>query len=161
LYTQMGFSQLRALSPRGRCAPFDHSADGLVVGEGCGMLLLKRLNDAVRAGDHIYATLAGIGLSNDREGKLLAPSSEGQLRAMRDAYRQAGWQPSEIDLVECHAPGTPVGDAVELASLRELWKGDGGLTETCVLGSVKSNVGHTLTAAGSAGLLKVLLALQN
>src|SRR5438128_1875770 len=99
LYTQMGFSQLRALSPSGRCAPFDSKADGLVVGEGAGVLVLKRLDDAMRDNDHIYALVAGIGLSNDVEGKLLSPSSEGQLRALRMAYQQAGWQPRDIDLV--------------------------------------------------------------
>jgi 3-oxoacyl-(acyl-carrier-protein) synthase/3-hydroxymyristoyl/3-hydroxydecanoyl-(acyl carrier protein) dehydratase len=161
LYTQMGFSQLRALSAKGRCAPFDAEADGLVVGEGAGIFLLKRLEDALKHGDHIYATLAGCGLSNDREGKLLAPSAEGQLRAMRAAYKQAGWLPSDVDLIECHAPGTPVGDAVEFASLLKLRQQAGDNEPSCVLGSVKSNVGHTLTAAGSAGLLKVLLALKN
>ncbi|HEV3236019.1 MAG TPA: beta-ketoacyl synthase N-terminal-like domain-containing protein, partial [Gemmataceae bacterium] len=161
LYTQMGFSQLRALSSKGRCAPFDAEADGLVVGEGAGIFLLKRLEDALKHGDHIYATIVACGLSNDREGKLLAPSSEGQLRAMRAAYKQAGWLPSDVDLIECHAPGTPVGDAVEFASLLKLRDAEGSWANRCVIGSVKSNVGHTLTAAGSAGLLKVLLALEN
>src|SRR5262249_37327310 len=110
--------------------------------------------------NHIYATLAGIGISNDREGKLLAPSSDGQLRAMRDAYRQAGWRPSDIDLIECHAPGTPVGEVVELASLKELWKEEPDSGKTCILGSEKTNLGHPPTAAGSTGLLKVLLALK-
>ncbi|MFL5244314.1 MAG: beta-ketoacyl synthase N-terminal-like domain-containing protein [Gemmataceae bacterium] len=160
LYTQMGFSQLRALSPSGRCAPFDQAADGLVVGEGCGMFLLKRLEDAIIDGDCIYATIAGIGLSNDREGKLLAPSLEGQLRAMTQAYEQADWKPVDVDLNECHAPGTPVGDAVEMASLMQLWQGMETKARPCIIGSVKSNVGHTLTAAGSAALLKVLLALK-
>ncbi|MFO0908170.1 MAG: polyketide synthase [Isosphaeraceae bacterium] len=118
LYTQMGFSQLRALSARMKARPFDAEGDGLVVGEGCGMFLLKRLDDALRDGDRIYALLAGVGVSNDVDGGLLAPSSEGQLRAMRAAYAEAGWQPHEVDLIECHATGTPVGDAVEFASLR-------------------------------------------
>ncbi len=161
LYTQMGFSQLRALSPSGRCAPFDAKADGLVVGEGSAMFVLKRLDDAERDGDRIYAVLAGIGLSNDVHGRLLAPSTEGQLRAMRAAYSVAGWLPWDVGLVECHGTGTPVGDGVEFASLRQLWEGGAWQTGQCVIGSVKSNVGHTLTAAGSAGLLKVLLALQN
>src|SRR5208283_259750 len=113
LYTQMGFSQLHALSPSGRCSPFDAAADGLMVGEGAGVMMLKRLPDALREGDRIYALIAGIGLSNDVQGKLLAPSAEGQLRAMRAAYQQAGWAPQDIDLIECHATGTPVGDAVE------------------------------------------------
>jgi PfaB family protein len=159
LYTQMGFSQLRALSPSGKASPFGAEADGLVVGEGAGMFILKRLGDALRHGDRIYGVIAGIGLSNDVDGGLLAPHSEGQLRAMRVAYEKAGWKPSDVDLIECHATGTPVGDAVEFASLRSLW-GDADAKGSCVIGSVKSNVGHALTAAGSAGLLKVLLALK-
>jgi acyl transferase domain-containing protein/3-hydroxymyristoyl/3-hydroxydecanoyl-(acyl carrier protein) dehydratase len=161
LYTQMGFAQLRALSPRGRCSPFDAAGDGLVVGEGCGVLALKRLDDAVRDGNTIYGVIAGIGLSNDVEGSLLAPASEGQLRAMREAYRQAGWAPSDVDLIECHATGTPVGDAVEFASLRSLWREERWSPGQCVIGSVKSTVGHLLTGAGSAGLIKVLLAMRH
>ncbi|MBF8270814.1 MAG: 3-hydroxyacyl-ACP dehydratase, partial [Gammaproteobacteria bacterium] len=149
LYTQMGFSALHAISASGRCAPFDHKADGLVVGEGCGMLLLKRLDDALRDGDRIYAILRGTGLSNDIGGNLMAPDSEGQLRAMRAAYQQAGWQPSDVDLIECHGTGTPVGDVVEFNSLRSLW-GEEKNAQPCVIGSVKSNIGHLLTAAGSA-----------
>ena len=161
LYTQMGFSQLRALSPRGRAAPLDHRGDGLIVGEGAGMFVLKRLADALSHGDHIYGVVAGIGLSNDVHGDLLAPDSEGQLRAMRAAYEQAGWNPAEVDMIECHATGTPRGDAVEAQSLKSLW-GDSGWEEgQCVLGSVKGNVGHALTAAGAAGLLKVLLAIRH
>uniref|UniRef100_UPI003D81A638 beta-ketoacyl synthase N-terminal-like domain-containing protein n=1 Tax=Trichloromonas sp. TaxID=3069249 RepID=UPI003D81A638 len=160
LYTQMGFSQLHAVSPTGTCSPFDQKGDGLVVGEGCGMFLLKRTEDAVRAGDHIYAVIRGIGLSNDLGGSLLAPVSEGQLRAMRAAYAQAGWNPSDVDLVECHATGTPVGDAVEFASLKSLWGDSGWKRNQCVIGSVKSNIGHLLTAAGSAALAKVLLAMK-
>jgi acyl transferase domain-containing protein/3-hydroxymyristoyl/3-hydroxydecanoyl-(acyl carrier protein) dehydratase len=161
LYTQIGFSQLRALSPTGTASPFGEAADGLVVGEGSGMFVLKRLSDAIRHGDQIYSVIAGIGLSNDVGGGLLAPHSEGQLRAMRAAYQAAGWKPQDIDLIECHATGTPIGDAVEFASLRTLWSESKGETGGCVIGSVKSNVGHALTAAGSAGLLKVLLALKN
>ncbi|HNV70964.1 MAG TPA: polyketide synthase, partial [Candidatus Ozemobacteraceae bacterium] len=160
LFTQMGFSQLRALSPSGVCRPFDAGADGLVVGEGAGFFLLKRLDDAMRDGDHIHVVIRGIGLSNDVGGSLLAPDSEGQLRAMRDAYRQAGWSPDDVDLVECHGTGTPTGDRVETASLQELWKEIPGKPGRCVIGSVKSNVGHLLTGAGAAGFMKVLLALR-
>ncbi|OHB34110.1 MAG: type I polyketide synthase, partial [Desulfuromonadaceae bacterium GWC2_58_13] len=160
LYTQMGFSQLHAVSPSGTCSPFDQKGDGLVVGEGCGMFLLKRTEDAVRDGDHIYAVIRGIGLSNDLGGSLLAPGSEGQLRAMRAAYQQAGWNPTDVDLIECHATGTPVGDAVEFASLKSLWGDSGWKRNQCVIGSVKSNIGHLLTAAGSAALTKVLLAMK-
>lgn len=161
-FTQMGFSQLHALSPSGMCRPFDKSADGLVVGEGAGIFMLKRLGDALKAGDKIYGVIRGIGVSNDVGGSLLAPDSEGQLRAMRSAYTQAGWQPRDIQLVECHGTGTPKGDAVEFASLCQLWSdaGEPGKQE-CVIGSVKSNVGHLLTGAGAAGLMKLLLALKN
>ncbi len=161
LYTQMGFSQLRALSPSGTASPFGAAADGLVVGEGAGMFVLKRLGDALRHGDAIYGVIAGIGLSNDVDGGLLAPQSEGQLRAMRAAYDRSGWDPRDVDLIECHATGTPVGDAVEFASLRALWGDSAWEPNRCVIGSVKSNVGHALTAAGAAGLLKVLLALKH
>ncbi len=161
LYTQMGFSQLRALSPTGTCSPFDRHSDGLVVGEGCGLALLKRTRDALRDGDHIFAVIRGIGLSNDLGGSLLAPASEGQLRAMRSAYQQAGWSPDDVDLIECHATGTPVGDAVEFSSLQSLWKDIGWRPGQCVIGSVKANIGHLLTAAGSAALIKTLLAMKN
>ena len=161
LYTQMGFSQLRALSPSGRCAPFDRKGDGLIVGEGAGVVVLKRLEDALRDGDKILALIRGVGLSNDLEGKLLSPSSEGQLRALRMAYAQAGWTPQMVDLIECHATGTPVGDAVEFESLVRLWEGGQWKHAQCVLSAVKSNIGHLLTAAGSAGLIKTLLAMQH
>jgi len=161
LYTQMGFSALHAISPSGHCSPFDNKADGLVVGEGSGIVLLKRLDDAIQDDDHIYATIAGIGLSNDIEGNLMSPDSEGQLRAMQSAYQKAGWQPGDVDLIECHGTGTPIGDAVEFQSLKSLWGEDEKNDQDCVIGSVKSNVGHLLTAAGSAGLIKVLMALKH
>ena len=160
LYTQMGFAQLRALSPSGVAGPFAAGADGLVVGEGAGMFVLKRLSDAVAQGDRIYGVLTGAGVSNDIDGGLLAPSSEGQLRAMRAAYDHSGWSPAAVDLIECHATGTSVGDAVEFASLRTLW-GEIQSDPKCVIGSIKSNIGHSLTAAGASGLLKVLLALRH
>ncbi len=159
LYTQMGFSQLRALSRRGICSPFDASGDGLVVGEGAGIFLLKRTEDALAHDDRIYGIIRGIGLSNDVGGSLLAPLSEGQLRAMRAAYARAGWEPQDVDLVECHATGTQVGDATEVASLRELWGDVRPSGRSCIIGSIKSNIGHLLTAAGAAALTKVLLAM--
>ena len=161
LYTQMGFSQLRALSPSGVCRPFDAEADGLVVGEGAGIVVLKRLDDARRDGDTIYGVIRGIGLSNDIAGSLLAADSEGQLRAMREAYHQAGWAPEDVDLIECHGTGTPLGDTVELESLHALWRQSHWRPGQCALGSVKSNIGHLLTAAGAAGLIKTLLAMRD
>ncbi len=161
LYTQMGFSQLRAVSPSGVCSPFDAKGNGLVVGEGAGLFVLKRLDDAFKNGDRVHGVIRGIGLSNDVEGNLLAPSSEGQLRAMRAAYAAAEWNPQDVDLIECHATGTPLGDAVEYASLRELWGAEGWKPGRAVIGSVKSNVGHLLTGAGAAGLMKVLLSFKH
>jgi PfaB family protein len=161
LYTQMGFSQLRALSASGVCRPFDARADGLVVGEGAGIVVLKRVDDAISAGDRIHAVIRGCGLSNDVAGSLLAADSQGQLRAMRQAYQQAGWQPTDVDLIECHGTGTPLGDAAEIASMRELWGGSGWRAGQCPIGSVKSNIGHLLTAAGAAGLIKTLLAMRD
>jgi acyl transferase domain-containing protein/3-hydroxymyristoyl/3-hydroxydecanoyl-(acyl carrier protein) dehydratase len=161
LYTQMGFSQLRALSPSGVPSPFDAAADGLVVGEGAGLFVLKRLSDAQRDGDRIRGVLLGGGLSNDVGGSLLAPNTVGQLRAMRAAYQESNLSPSQIDFIECHATGTPTGDPVEIASLKALWGERGWTKGQCSLGSVKSNIGHLLTAAGSAGLMKVLLGFEN
>jgi PfaB family protein len=161
LYTQIGFSQLRALSPSGRCAPFDQSADGLIVGEGAGIMVLKRLEDAVAHGDTIHGVIRGIGLSNDMRGNLLAPESDGQIRAMQGAYAQAGWHPHDVDYIECHAAGTPVGDATELQSLQRLWGAKGWQKGQCAIGSVKSMIGHLLTGAGAAGMIKTLLGLTH
>ena len=130
LYVQMGFSQLRALSARGRPCPFDESADGLVAGEGAGMFVLKRLDDALEQGDRIYGLVAAAGLSNDCRGDLLAPSSEGQLRALRQAYQRAGISPCDVDLIECHATGAAKGDAVEVESLKALWSQSEGRWRT-------------------------------
>jgi 3-oxoacyl-(acyl-carrier-protein) synthase/3-hydroxymyristoyl/3-hydroxydecanoyl-(acyl carrier protein) dehydratase len=161
LFTQVGFSQLRALSPSGRCAPFDRRADGLVVGEGAGLLVLKRLADALRDGDRIYGLIRGAGLSNDLKGSLVAPDSEGQMRAMRAAYATADWSPEDVDYIECHGAGTLVGDAVELASLRSLWSESRWDPGQCPIGSIKSMIGHLLTAAGAAGMIKTLLAMHH
>ena len=161
LYTQIGFSQLRALSPSGRCAPFDQSADGLVVGEGAGIMVLKRLDDAIAHGDTIHGVIRGIGLSNDMRGNLLAPESDGQIRAMQAAYVQAGWQVHDVDYIECHAAGTTVGDTTELQSLRTLWDEKGWQKEQCAIGSIKSMIGHLLTGANAAKMIKTLLALSH
>jgi len=161
LFTQVGFSQLRALSPTGRCSPFDRCADGLVVGEGAGLLVLKRLADALRDKDRVLGLIRGVGLSNDLRGNLLAPDSEGQLRAMQASYAASGWSPPEVDYIECHGAGTPVGDATELASLRRLWGESGWRHGQCAIGSVKSMIGHLLTAAGAAAMVKTLLALHH
>ena len=161
LFTQVGFSQLKALSPSGHCAPFDRNADGLVVGEGAGMLVLKRLADAIHDGDPIYGLIHGVGLSNDMGGNLLAPDSEGQIRAMASAYESCSWSPHDIDLIECHGAGTPRGDLTELHSLKKLWGDTGWAENQCAIGSVKAMIGHLLTAAAAAGMIKTLLALHH
>ena len=161
LYTQMGFSQLRALSASGVSAPFDAAGDGLVVGEGCGVAVLKRLGDALEHGDKIYGVLRGFGLSNDTAGHLLAPDSSGQLRAMRQAYQRSGWEPWSVDYIECHGTGTPVGDVMEYESLCRLWAERPQGAPRAALGSVKANIGHLLTGAGASGLIKILLALED
>ncbi|WP_419655389.1 beta-ketoacyl synthase N-terminal-like domain-containing protein [Desulfosarcina variabilis] len=161
LYTQTGFSQLQALSRSGRCAPFDRHADGLVVGEGVGILVLKRLDDALAHGDDIFGVIHGIGLSNDMRGNLLAPERAGQVRAMQQAYREAGWRPSDVQLIECHGTGTRAGDTTELESLIQLWQDETGAPGRCAIGSVKSMIGHLLTAAGAAGMIKTLLAMHH
>ncbi len=155
LYTQVGFTALDALSRQGRSYPLDGRADGLMVGEGAGIFGLKRLEDAERQGDRILAVVRGIGLSNDREAGLMAPSREGQVRAMRAAYHDAEWDARSVECVECHATGTALGDATEIQSLSEIRGG-----APAVIGSVKSNVGHMLTAAGAAGVAKILLGFR-
>ncbi len=159
LYTQTGFSQLQALSPSGRCAPFDHRADGLVVGEGVGIIVLKRLSDAIDQKDTIHAVIRGIGLSNDMRGNLLAPEVSGQVRAMVQAYQMAGWDPWDVDLIECHGTGTHAGDTSEIQSLTQMWEKAPSTAQRCAIGSVKSMIGHLLTAAGAAGIIKTLLAM--
>src|SRR5690606_2116732 len=122
---------------------------------------LRRLADARRDGQPILAIVRGIGLSNDRRGALLVPQVEGQVRAIEAAYREADCSPASIDLLECHATGTPRGDATELTSLHAVWSRADARLGGCALGAVKANVGHWLTGAGAAALAKVLLCLHH
>ena len=157
LFIHIGFSALEALSPSGRSRPFHRAADGLLPAEGAAFVALRRLDDAIARGDEILAVIRGVGLSNDgRGGGLLAPSVEGQIRALRRAYDVAAWEPADVSLVECHATGTQTGDAAEIHSLGTLYC---GLSDVPI-GSLKSNLGHLITAAGLAGLLKVLAAIK-
>ncbi len=148
------FSKLGALSPRqGR--PFDHRADGFVLGEGAGLLVLKRLEAAQQ--DRSYAVITGIGCSNDgRSNSPVTPSSSGQVRAMRSALQQAEVPPEEIALVECHGTGTPVGDRCEMESLATVF----ATLPRPRLGAVKASLGHSLSAALAAGLIKTCLSLS-
>lgn len=155
------FSKTQALSPRGRCSSFDASADGIVISEGIAMVALKRLNDAERDGDRIYAVIKGTGGSSDGNAKgMTAPLPEGQLRAMRRAYVQAGFDPNTVGLFEAHGTGTVAGDTAELESTMKLIKESEYNPKQAVIGSVKTMIGHTKATAGIAGLIKATLALH-
>ncbi|HEX5144714.1 MAG TPA: SDR family NAD(P)-dependent oxidoreductase [Mycobacterium sp.] len=155
------FAAVQALSQTGRCRPFDASADGIALGEGVACVVLKRLADAERDGDRIYAVIKGIGSASDgRSLGLTAPRPEGQRRALDRAYQMAGISPAEVGLVEAHGTGTVVGDRTELAVLTELFTAAGTPTGSCTLGSVKSQIGHTKCTAGLAGLIKAARAVH-
>jgi len=156
------FSSVGALSAKGRCRSFDNEADGIALGEGIGVVVLKRLSDAQRDGDRIYAVIDGIAGSSDGKGLgLTAPRKEGQKRALERAYWQAGVLPAEVGLVEAHGTGTVVGDRTELQTLTEVFAAGGALPNQAALGSVKSQIGHTKCAAGVAGLIKIAKALHH
>jgi acyl transferase domain-containing protein len=162
IFMYMCFSKTPALSPSGDARPFDAKGDGTILGEGVGMVVLKRLADAERDGDTIYAVLKGVGSASDGRGKAIyAPDADGQRRALDAAYLAAGVAPTSVELVEGHGTGTRVGDAIEVAGLRKVYgeAPEGGAW--CALGSVKSQIGHTKAAAGAAGLIKAALALHH
>jgi acyl transferase domain-containing protein/NAD(P)-dependent dehydrogenase (short-subunit alcohol dehydrogenase family)/NAD(P)H-dependent flavin oxidoreductase YrpB (nitropropane dioxygenase family)/predicted hotdog family 3-hydroxylacyl-ACP dehydratase len=156
------FSKTQALSPRGRCSTFDETSDGIVISEGIAMVALKRLADAERDGDRVYAVIKGVGGSSDGSAKgMTAPLPAGQVRAMRRAYRMAGFGPATVGLFEAHGTGTVAGDTAELQSTTQLIEADGGRARGSVIGSVKTMVGHTKATAGVAGLIKAVLALHH
>ncbi|HKN51574.1 MAG TPA: beta-ketoacyl synthase N-terminal-like domain-containing protein, partial [Amycolatopsis sp.] len=157
LFIHIGFTALNALSRTGRSRPFHREADGLVPAEGAAFVSLMRLPDALATGRPIFGVIRGVGLSNDGRGAgMLVPSAAGQERAMRLAYEMAGFAPETVSLLECHATGTPVGDAVEARSAARVF----GDSRDLPIGSAKSNVGHLITASGVTGLLKVLGAMR-
>ncbi|MFC0549224.1 type I polyketide synthase [Kutzneria chonburiensis] len=156
------FSSVGALSPSGRCKTFDSNADGTTLGEGVACVVLKRLADAERDGDKIYAVIKGIGSASDGKSLgLTAPRPEGQRSAVERAYRNAGVSPAQVGLVEAHGTGTVVGDRTELGTLAQVFAEHGAAPGSCAIGSVKSQIGHTKCAAGLAGLIKTTLALHN
>jgi len=160
-YSYMAFSKTHALSPRGKCTPFDAEADGIVLSEGIGAVILKRLADAERDGDKIYAVIKGMGASSDgKEKGLTAPTTTGQLRALTRAYRKANIDPAAVGLIEAHGTGTVVGDQTEVQSMCEILNSANAKRQGCALGSVKSMIGHAKCAAGLAGLIKTALALH-
>ncbi|WP_370948988.1 SDR family NAD(P)-dependent oxidoreductase [Amycolatopsis sp. cg5] len=159
----MCFSKTPALSPTGDCKPFSDAADGTILGEGLVMFALKRLADAERDGDKVYAVLRGLGTASDgRSTAIYAPLADGQSRALRRAYESAGYGPDTVELVEAHGTGTTAGDLAEFTALRTVFAESGRAdSQWCALGSVKSQIGHTKSAAGAAGMLKAVLALHH
>lgn len=156
------FASVHALSAQGRCRTFDASADGIALGEGVACLVLKRRVDAERDGDRIYAVVEAVrGSSDGRALGLTAPRAEGQRRALERAYQQASRSPAGIGLVEAHGTGTVVGDGTELSTLTELFTRHGARPQSCVLGSVKSQIGHTKCTAGLAGVIKAARSLYH
>lgn len=149
------FTQLGALSRRQQIRPFDRAADGLLIGEGVGLLALERLDDAVRRGHRVYAVIRGTGVASDgRESSLMKPRVDGQVLALRRAWDDARLDPATAGLIEAHGTATPAGDEAELRTVREVFAGG-------VIGSIKSNIGHTMPAAGAAGLIKAALAVHH
>jgi acyl transferase domain-containing protein len=161
-FTFMCFSKTPALSLASKCRPFSESADGTMLGEGISMFALKRLVDAERDGDRIYAVVRGCGSSSDGRAKsIYAPRWEGQVKSLERCYEQAGYGPETVELIEAHGTGTKAGDLAEFAALKEVFGASAPEQhQWCALGSIKSQLGHTKATAGAVGLLKVVLALH-
>ena len=160
----IGFSRIGAVSPSGACRPFDARADGFVMGEGVGVVVLKRLEDALADGDRIYAVLKGSGCNNDARGEgPMTPRPEGQLAAMHRAWDGLDFDVDSIGLVETHGTATAVGDVVEVGALKEFFahRQKPGAAQHAHLSSIKANIGHTMSAAGVAGFIKAALAVHH
>ncbi|MBT3220272.1 MAG: acyltransferase domain-containing protein, partial [Proteobacteria bacterium] len=152
----------QALSPTGRCRTFDHRADGFVRGEGCGVLVLKRLADAQRDGDQIVACVRASAVNQDgRSTGLTAPNVESQITLHRQALARAELSPAQVTFIETHGTGTSLGDPIEVEALSEVYGSASGRTEPCWLGALKSHIGHLEGAAGVAGVIKAVLAIDH
>jgi acyl transferase domain-containing protein len=155
-------SQAGMLSPEGKCCTFDQRADGFVPGEGVGVVLLKRLADAQKDRDIIYGVIQGWGVNQDgKTNGITAPNPESQTRLEQEIYEKYQIDPANIQLIEAHGTGTKLGDPIEVEGLKKAFKKYTQNKMYCALGSVKSNIGHCVTAAGIAGFIKVVMALQN
>lgn len=158
--TFFSFCKTPALSFTGDCRPYSEDADGTLLGEGLAMLALRRLEDAERDGNRIYAVIRGVGTSSDGKAlSIYAPRASGQAKAVQKAYESAGYSPATVELVEGHGTGTRSGDEAEVQALNEVFRTP-GRRKWCALGSIKSMLGHTKSAAGAAGLMKVALSLH-
>ena len=158
----ISFSQAQMMSPDGRCKTFDADANGYVRGEGCGVVILKRLSDALEDQDNILAVIRGSAINQDGlSNGITAPNGPSQQAVIRQALKNAGVKPAEISYVEAHGTGTPLGDPIEIKSLKTVLMEGRLPTQPCYIGSVKANIGHLELASGIAGLIKVVLSLQN
>ncbi|PON18064.1 hypothetical protein C2W62_09955 [Candidatus Entotheonella serta] len=158
----IGFCKLNALSPDGMCRTFDANANGYVRGEGCGVIILKRLSDAVTAGDTILSVIPGSAINHDGASSgLTVPNGQAQQALLRQALHNANLSPTEISYVEAHGTGTPLGDPIEVRALSAVLCQDRPADNPLMIGSVKTNIGHLEAAAGMAGVIKVILALQH
>jgi len=162
IFMHMCFSKTMVLSPTGDARPFSQDADGTVLGEGIGLFVLKRLEDAQKDGNRIYAVIKGVGSSSDGKSQsIYAPRVQGQVKALKMAYDEAGIDPFTVELIEAHGTGTKVGDEVEFQALKGLFGQPDNNHRRCALGSVKSMIGHTKAASGAAGLMKAALAVYH
>jgi acyl transferase domain-containing protein/NAD(P)-dependent dehydrogenase (short-subunit alcohol dehydrogenase family)/acyl carrier protein len=163
IFSFLCFSRTPALSPTNTSRPFDKKSDGMMLGDGVGIMVLKRLEDAVASGDKIYAVIKGLSGSSDGKAKsIFAPRKEGQVLAINRAYEEAGITASDIQLVEAHGTGTAAGDQTEIKSLEEVFRQDPAVRgQSVAVGSIKSQIGHTRCAAGAASVMKVALALHH
>ncbi|MEM6610981.1 MAG: polyketide synthase, partial [Cyanobacteria bacterium P01_C01_bin.72] len=160
--TTIGFSQGQMMAADGRCKTFDASADGYVRGEGCGVVVLKRLADALKDGDRIRAVIRGSAVNQDGlSNGLTAPNGPSQQALIRQALAKAEVQPAQISYVEAHGTGTSLGDPIEVKSLKTVLLEGREPEQPLLIGSVKTNIGHLEAAAGIAGLIKVVLSLEN
>ncbi|MBD3181837.1 SDR family NAD(P)-dependent oxidoreductase [Candidatus Poribacteria bacterium] len=156
------FSKTMALSPTGECRTMDEKADGIVLGEGVAMMIFKRLEDAERDGDKIYAVIKSVGASSDgRDKSMTAPRPDGQALALRRAYEKANVSPTTIELIEAHGTGTVVGDKAEIQALSKVFNENNVEKQNCAIGSVKSMIGHTKCTAGVASVIKASMALHH
>ncbi len=160
--TTIAFSKARMLSPEGKCRPFDAGANGYVRGEGCGLVLLKRLADAERDGDQVLAIIRATSVNQDgRTSGISAPNGQSQQECIRAAHAQAGVAAADISYIEAHGTGTPLGDPIEMQALAEIFQRTSDTERPVHVTSVKANIGHTETVSGAAGLIKAVLLMQH
>lgn len=161
-FVSVAFGELGVISPSGGIRAFSEDADGFVRSDGAGVLVLKRVGDALKDGDNILAVLKGSAVNSDgRSNGLTAPNPDAQIEVLEQAYRDAGVDPLQVDYVEAHGTGTILGDPIEASALGEVLGRDREVVRPLLLGSAKTNFGHSESAAGSAGLIKVIMGLQN